>query len=92
MKNLIVGAALGLALGYSGISYADTEVFGVNVPVESTAEVGDQVKGGYVEASHTSFYTTKKELNDVDYTGGDKGDADDTIIVFGVRVSDVSKI
>ena len=90
MKKLITVGALGLMLGFTTLPFADTQVLGVNTPVEK--EINDHIKGSYVESDHTSFYTTKKGLNKVDYSVGNNEDVSDSIIVFGVRVSSGSKI
>lgn len=60
MNKLLTTAGVALTLGLSTVSFADTNVFGVNVPVTKN-QVSNQVKGSYVESDHISFY-----LNSVD--------------------------
>ena len=92
MKKLIAVTVSGLMLGFTTMTVADTQVFGVNTPVESGRGVSYRVNGGHVESDHTSFYTTEKGLNKVDYSGEYSEDVSDSFIVFGVRVLSSSRI
>lgn len=87
MKTFVTAVAVSLTVGFSGTSFADTQVFGVKTPVgENTAQVGHTVKGSYVETNHTSFYTSPKEMVDVKYTFKGSGDGRRYMVVFGVNV------
>lgn len=87
MKRFITAAAFGLAVGLASTSFADTQVFGVKLPAgQNTVEVGHRVKGSYVETDHTSFYTSPKEMNDVEYSVMKNGTDTEFIVVFGVKV------
>jgi hypothetical protein len=87
MKKLIAIATLGLTLGFSSLSLADSYVFGVKVPVVKN-EVKNNVKGGEVEKDFISFYTTPKTGNTIDTLRANQSTDDDKdyIVVFGVRV------
>ncbi|NIS08676.1 MAG: hypothetical protein GWO07_07945 [Candidatus Dadabacteria bacterium] len=67
MKKLLAVTALAVSLGMSSLSFADTNVFGVNVPVKKN-EVSNQIKGSYVESDHISFYLNTKDSVDVNST------------------------
>ena len=64
-------------MGLQLCPFADPQVLGVNTPVEK--EINDRIKGSYVESDHTSFYTTKKGLNKVDYSAGNNEDVSDSV-------------
>ncbi len=86
MRKLIAIAALGLSLSYSLSSFADTNVFGVNVPV-SRNEVSDQAKGGDVEESFISFYLSPKVIkNEQSQSPASKWEDESGYTVFGVRI------
>ena len=80
MNTFVTAVVVSLAVGFSGTSFADTEVFGVKTPV------GHTVSGSYVETDHTSFYTSPKEMNEVTSSFKDRGDGRDYMVVFGVNV------
>lgn len=67
MKKLLAVTAIALSMGLSSISFADTNVFGVKVPVKKN-EVSDHIKGSYVESDHISFYLNAKDSVDVNST------------------------
>ena len=93
MKTLLTAAVFSITASFSVSALADTQVFGVKIPVgENTVEVGHTVKGSYVETDHTSFYISPKEANEVRYTFKDKDDGRDYLVVFGVKVPVGSRI
>jgi len=88
MKRLIAITTLGLALGFSSLSFAldNYNVFGVQVPLVKS-EVKNETKGGNVEKGYMSFYTNPKTVNAATplITADQKTD-DEYISVFGVQI------
>ncbi|NIS08579.1 MAG: hypothetical protein GWO07_07420 [Candidatus Dadabacteria bacterium] len=65
MKKLLTVAALGLALNLPIVGYADTNIFGVDTPIEKQ-QVSEQVKGGKVEQDHISFYLQNQDQKNIE--------------------------
>ena len=87
MKKLLAVTALAVSLGISSISFADTNVFGVNTPVTKN-EVSDQINGSYVEKDHISFYLNTSDRAEVKSTKhARQNDSEQSgYSVFGVRI------
>ena len=87
MKKLLTVTALAVSLGISSISFADTNVFGVNTPVTKN-EVSDQIKGSYVENDHISFYLNTSDSAEVKSTKhARQNDSEQSgNSVFGVKI------
>ncbi len=87
MKKLLTVTALAVSLGISSISFADTNVFGVNTPVTKN-EVSDQIKGSYVENDHISFYLNTSDRAEVKFTKHARqiDSEQSSYSVFGVKI------
>ncbi|MCH7926524.1 MAG: hypothetical protein IID03_00840 [Candidatus Dadabacteria bacterium] len=87
MKKLLAVTALAVSLGISSISFADTNVFGVNTPITKN-EVSDQIKGSYVENDHISFYlnTADSAESNSHVQARQNNSEDNSYSVFGVRI------
>ncbi len=89
MKRLIAITTLGLALGFSSLSFAldNYNVFGVQIPLVKSG-VKNETKGGNVERDFMSFYTTPKTVNAAaPLITADQKVGDEYISVFGVQIS-----
>jgi hypothetical protein len=87
MKRLITITTLGLAIGFSSLSFAldNYNVFGVQIPLVRS-EVRNETKGGDVERDYMSFYITPKTVNVGAPLKADQKTDDEYISVFGVQV------
>jgi len=86
MKKLIAVTVFGLALGFSGLSFAsDYMDLYTSGPVKIEAK--GETKGGEIETSPMSFYLSPIKVHDngtlttVEETGDEN-----TLLVFGVRI------
>lgn len=88
MNKLLTTAAVALTLGLSTISFADANVFGVDVPVKKN-QVRSQVKGSYVESDHISFYlnSVDRKENRSSENKKQKFSAEEGYNVFGVKIN-----
>lgn len=88
MKKLLTVAAIGLALSMPVVGSADTNIFGVDTPIEKQ-QVSGQIKGGKVEQDHISFYLQNQDQKDVvidqDAQARDNISSSD-LSVFGVKI------
>ncbi|MER3446837.1 MAG: hypothetical protein C4291_08335 [Candidatus Dadabacteria bacterium] len=88
MKRLIAITTLGLAFGFSSLSFAldNYNIFGVQIPLVKS-EVKNETKSGDVERDYMSFYTTPKTVNAaVPLITADQKVSDEYISVFGVQI------
>jgi len=86
MKKLLAVTAIAVSMGLSSLSFADTNVFGVSVPVTKN-EVSDQIKGSYVETDHISFYLNAKDSVDSVEKVTHADSKDNGYYVFGVKIN-----
>jgi hypothetical protein len=88
MRKLIAITTLGLAFGFSSISFAfdSYNAFGVQVPVVRS-EVKNEIRGGKVETDFTSFYTSPKTANTTTSSISSQRSDDQYVYVFGVRIA-----
>ena len=86
MKRLIAITTLGLALGFSSLSFAFDYMDIYTKPVVKS-EVKNEIKGGNVEKDFISFYTSPKSVNTVasPLIWSQRSD-DEYISVFGVQI------
>ncbi|NIT13813.1 MAG: hypothetical protein GTN99_06125 [Candidatus Dadabacteria bacterium] len=86
MRKLLAVTALAVSMGLSTLSFADTNVFGVKTPITKN-EVSNQIRGGYVESDHISFYlNTKDSVNTVE-EARHADSKDNGYYVFGVKIN-----
>ncbi|NIP39336.1 MAG: hypothetical protein GWO07_11965 [Candidatus Dadabacteria bacterium] len=86
MKKLLAVTAIAVSMGLSSLSFADTNVFGVQTPITKN-EVSDQVKGGYVETDHISFYLNARDSVDSVENATHADSKDNSYSVFGVEIN-----
>ncbi len=85
MKKLIAIAVLGLALGFSSLSFAFDHMDLNTKPIARNG-IKNEIKGGYVEKDFTSFYTSQKTANLTALVTADQKSDDVYISIFGVQI------
>lgn len=87
MRRLVTIVTLGLAIGFSSVTFASDYMDLYTKPIVRS-EVKGETKGGNVEGSPMSFYTSPKEwsVTDSPATGERKAD-EGHLSVFGVQIS-----
>ena len=86
MKKLLTITIVAAAMAVPSISFAGTNVFGVDTDAKKPG-VTSQVSGGRVEQDHNSFYTTDKRTNNVRSSTGTQQVDIDALRVFGVQIA-----
>ena len=89
MKKLLLILVLGLTLSLPVSSYADINVFGVQLPV-GTQEVSDNIDSGYVASDFSDSLHIQK-LKNKDNTVSNSNERE-KYLVFGVDINSINKI
>ncbi len=87
MRRLVTIATLGLAISFSSVTFASDYMSLYTKPIVRS-EVRNETKGGNVEGSPMSFYTSPKQwsVTASPATGEQKAE-EGYISVFGVQIS-----
>jgi hypothetical protein len=87
MKKLLTITALGLSLGISSLSFADTTIFGVGTSV-TKSKVSKQIRGKKIELNNSSFYLDSKNRSVVkSVEARQENSKDNERYIFGVKVN-----
>ena len=86
MKRLIAITTLGLALGFSSLSFASDYMTLYTKPV-AKGDVKNEAIGGSVEGDFMSFYTSPKPASTQSQLISDQSTDEDYTTVFGVRIA-----
>jgi len=89
MKKLLLTLVLGLSLALPVSSYADVNVFGVQLPV-GKQEVNDNIDNGYVATGFSDSLHVQQLRNKNSTISSDSDD--DRYLVFGVDINSINKI
>lgn len=84
MKKLLLAGALVVGLSISGVSQAEVNAFGVQIPAEK-AEVSNNINGGYIAQSLSDTFVVQKLQNSSEAASAESVDSN-TYYVFGVKL------
>lgn len=86
MKKLLTLTAIAVSLGLSSLSFAESNVFGVDTPV-TKQQLKNNVTGSKVQKGLNDLYLYSTDRVEIGYQEVTGSSSDDARYIFGVKIN-----
>lgn len=86
MKKLLTLTAIAVSLGLSSLSFAESNVFGVDTPV-TKQQLKNNVTGSEVQKGLNDLYLYSTDRVEIGYQEVTGSSSDDARYIFGVKIN-----